>query len=237
MKILAVDTATKSCSVALIDGDTLLAESTSLIGQTHSRHLLNIIDAILKQAGLKIAQLDGFAVSVGPGSFTGLRIGISSIKGLAFCLNKPVVGVSSLQTLAWQCRPTAYLICPILDARKQEVYFCRYRFKKGRMEKLSQERVASPAEAVRGIREPCVFVGNGAKLYQQLICDGLGELAHFAAESQHTIQASAVARLSLPRFKRQETDDVHLLVPHYIRKSDAQLKIKPGKTLKSQAYS
>jgi len=233
MKILAVDTATKSCSVAVIDGGTLLAESTSFKGQTHSRQLLNIIDSVLEQAGLKIAQLDGFAVSIGPGSFTGLRIGISSVKGLAFSLDKPVVGVSTLQTLAYQCKQNPYLICPILDARKHEVYFCHYRFKEGYLEKESQERVASPTEAFREIREPCLFVGNGAKLYQEVICSGLGGLAHFAAESQDTIQASAVAWLSLPRFKRQETDDVQLLVPQYIRKSDAQLKIKTGNTLKS----
>jgi len=232
MKILAVDTATKSCSVAVIDEDRLLAESTSFEDQTHSRHLLNIIDTVLGKAGLNIAQLDGFAVSIGPGSFTGLRIGIASVKGLAFSLNKPVVGVSSLQSLAFQCCKSPYLICPVLDARKQEVYFCRYRFNKGKLKKECQERVASPAESVRGIREPCVFVGNGAKLYQELISTELEGLAHFAAESQHTIQASAVARLSLPRFKRQETDDVHLLVPRYIRKSDAEFKIKAGNTLK-----
>lgn len=236
MKILAVDTATKSCSVAVIDEDTLLAELTSVNDQTHSRQLLSIIDIVLGKAGLKIDQLDGFAVSIGPGSFTGLRIGIASVKGLAFGLNKPVVGISSLQTLAFQRRQNPYLICPVLDARKHEVYYCRYRFNSGKLEQESQERVASPAEAVRGIREPCVFVGNGAKLYQGLISAALGELAHFAAESQHTIQASAVAWLSLPRFKRQETDEVHLLVPHYIRKSDAELKIKPGNALKSQAY-
>jgi tRNA threonylcarbamoyladenosine biosynthesis protein TsaB len=233
MKILAVDTATKSCSVAVIDGDSLLAESTSVNDQTHSRQLLNVIDSVLEMAGLKISQLDGFAVSIGPGSFTGLRIGIASVKGLAFSLTKPVVGVSSLETLAYQCRQNPYLICPVLDARKQEVYFCHYRCRKGILEKENQERVASPAEAVRGIREHCLFVGNGAKLYQELISTGLGGLAHFAAEKQHTIQASAVARLSLPRFKRQETDDVQLLVPHYIRQSDADLKLRTGNTLKS----
>ena len=232
MKILAVDTATKSCSVAVIDEDSLLAESTSVIDQTHSRQLLNIIDTVLAKAGLKITQLDGFAVSIGPGSFTGLRIGIASVKGLAFSLNKPVVGVSSLETLAFQCNQNPYLICPVLDARKQEVYYCHYRYKNGKLEKESQERVASPAEAVLGIREPCVFIGNGAKLYQELISTELKGLAHFVAESQHTIQASAVARLSLPRFKRQETDDVHLLVPYYIRNSDAELKIGTGNTLK-----
>jgi len=228
-----VDTATKSCSVAVIDGDSLLAESTSVNDQTHSRHLLNIIDNVLGMAGLKISQLEGFAVSIGPGSFTGLRIGIASVKGLAFSLTKPVVGVSSLETLAFQCRQNPYLICPVLDARKQEVYFCRYRFTNGKLEKENQERVASPAEAVRGIREPCLFVGNGAKLYRELISTGLGELAHFAAEKQHTIRASAVARLSLPRFKRQEIDDVQLLVPHYIRQSDADLRLRTGNTLKS----
>jgi len=232
MKILAVDTATKSCSVAVIDGDTLLAESTSFTGQTHSRHLLNIIDAVLGQTGLKMAQLDGLAVSIGPGSFTGLRIGIASVKGLAFSLNKPVVGVSSLQALAFQCRPNPYLICAVLDARKQEVYFCHYRFVNGYLAKDSPEQVAAPAEALRGIREPCVFVGNGAKLYRELIAARLGGLAHFADESRHTIQASAVAWLSLPRFKQQQTDDVQRLVPHYIRKSDAQLNIKTGNTLK-----
>jgi len=233
MKILAVDTATKNCSVAVTDEDAILAESTSIIDQTHSRQLLNIIDTVLGGAGLSPVQLDGFAVTIGPGSFTGLRIGIASVKGLAYSLAKPVVGVSSLETLAFQCRQTPYLICPLLDARKQEVYFCHYRFNKGKLEKQIQERVASPTEVVREIREPCVFVGNGATLYQELISAGLGKSAFFAGKNQDMIQASAVARLSIERFKRLDTDDVHLLVPHYIRQSDAELKIRTGNTLKS----
>ena len=233
MKILAVDTATRSCSVAVTNDDLLLAESTTLNNQTHSRHLLKIVDDVLCNARLKINELDGFAVTIGPGSFTGLRIGITSIKGLAFSLNKPVVGISSLETLAFQCKQYPYLICPLIDARKQEVYFGRYRCKKGDLIKEAPERVASAAEAIQDIREPCVFIGNGAKLYQDFIAAELGEQAHFVAGSQHTIQASAVARLSLPRFKRKETDDVYLLVPHYIRKSDAELKIRLDNTLKS----
>ena len=230
MKILAVDTATKSCSVAVIDDESLLAESTVANNQTHSRHLLQLIDAVIGQAGLAITELDGFAVSNGPGSFTGLRIGIASIKGLAFSLKKPVVGVSSLMALAYQCRHTPYLICPVIDARKQEVYFCRYRSHNGELKQKIPEQVALPDEAVGNIREPCIFIGSGAHLYKQLIIGELGQLAHFAAENEHTIQASAVAWLSLPQFKRQDTDDVHLLVPHYIRKSDAELaigRIKP----------
>ena len=225
MKILAVDTATKSCSVAVIGGDSLLAESTVANNQTHSRHLLQLIDAVIGQAGLEISDLDGFAVSIGPGSFTGLRIGIATIKGLAFSLKKPVVGISSLMALAYQCRQKPYLICPVIDARKQEVYYCHYRSDNGELKQKSPERVALPAEAVGNIRQPCIFIGSGAHLYQQLIIGELGQLAHFAAENEHTIQASAVAWLSLPRFKRQDTDDVLLMMPHYIRKSDAELSI------------
>ena len=163
MKILALDTATQSCSVAIIDNGSLLAELTRLNRRTHSRHLMDLIDMVCQMSDLKIGDVDGFAVTIGPGSFTGLRIGISTIKGLAFPLNKPVVGVSSLDALAWQCAQSAYLICPLLDARKKEVYACRYRFKNNELIKDGNEKVASPAEAVRGIREPCIFVGNAAQ--------------------------------------------------------------------------
>jgi tRNA threonylcarbamoyladenosine biosynthesis protein TsaB len=223
MKILAVDTATKSCSVAIIDDQVLLAEKTTLTNDTHSRHLLNIVDEVIGRAALTIDRIDGFAVSIGPGSFTGLRIGISSIKGLAYSLNKPVVGVSSLKSLAVQCRRTPHLICPMIDARKQEVYFCFYRQKEGQYLKESDERVGPPAETVQGIPLPCLFVGSGAELYRQLIIRELGAQAEFAEDEQHIIQAATVARLSLARFQRHETNEVHLLAPRYIRKSDAEL--------------
>lgn len=126
MKILAVDTATKSCSVALTEDDAVLAETTTHSGQTHSRHLLNIVDAVIARAGLTLNQIDGFAVSIGPGSFTGLRIGISTVKGLAYGRGRPVVGVSSLEALSRQCPQTPQQICAMIDARKQEVYFCFY---------------------------------------------------------------------------------------------------------------
>ena len=122
MKILAVDTATNSCSAAIVDDGIACAELTTVNNQTHSKHLLHMIDTVCDMSGLKITDMDGFAVTIGPGSFTGLRIGISTVKGLAWPLNKPVVGISSLDALAWQCIPAAYPICTLLDARKQEVY-------------------------------------------------------------------------------------------------------------------
>ena len=226
MKILALDTATLSCSAAIVDNGLVSAELTTVNNQTHSKHLMNMIDTVCDMSGLKIADMDGFAVTIGPGSFTGLRIGISTVKGLAWSLNKPVVGISSLDALAWQCAPGAYLVCTLLDARKHEVYYCRYRFQDGELKKEGTEQVIAPAEVINDIRESCIFVGNGATLYKEEILEKLGELAHFAGWNQDNIRASSVAGLSLNRFIHHQTDDVALLVPHYIRKSDAELHRK-----------
>ena len=226
MKILAVDTATNSCSAAIVDDGMACAELTTVNNQTHSKHLMSMIDTVCDMSGLKIADMDGFAVTIGPGSFTGLRIGISTVKGLAWPLNKPVVGISSLDALAWQCAPGAYLVCTLLDARKHEVYYCRYHFQDGELKKEGTEQVIVPTEAINDIREPCLFVGNGATLYKEEILEKLGELALFAGWNQNSIQASSVAGLSLKRFIHHQTDDVALLVPHYIRKSDAEFHRK-----------
>jgi tRNA threonylcarbamoyladenosine biosynthesis protein TsaB len=207
-----------------VDDELLLAELTKANIKTHSRHLMDLIKTVCLTADLRVGDVDGFAVTIGPGSFTGLRIGISTIKGLAFSLAKPVAGVSSLDALAWQCAQSAYLICPLLDARKKEVYACRYRFKNNELKRDVSEKVISPTEAVSGIREPSIFVGNAAQMYRENISAELGDLAHFASRGQHTIRASSIAWLSITGFYRKQTEDVALLVPHYIRKSDAEIK-------------
>ncbi|MFV9647000.1 MAG: tRNA (adenosine(37)-N6)-threonylcarbamoyltransferase complex dimerization subunit type 1 TsaB, partial [Desulfobacterales bacterium] len=161
MKILAVDTAVKSCSVAIVDKESVLVEFTLGIEQTHSKHLMEMINTAIKLSGIIVSELDGFAVTRGPGSFTGLRIGISSIKGLAAATRKPLVGVSSLDALAMQCVFSQYLICPFLDARRGEVYFSRYRFNGDVLKKEIDEQVLPPGEAVCDINEACIFVGDG----------------------------------------------------------------------------
>ena len=223
MKILAVDTATKSCSVAIIEGGTLSAELTTLKDQTHSKHLMELIHKGLEMAGFNVVDLDGLAVTVGPGSFTGLRIGISTIKGLAHALDKPVVGLSSLEVLAWQCADRSYLICPMLDARKSEVYWATYRYADDILSRKSDENVSAPETVIQEIKEPCVFIGSGAQLYRQRLGTVLGERAHFAPASQNIIRASSVAFLSMQRFDTRDTVEAADLVPHYIRRSDAEL--------------
>jgi len=226
MKILAVDTSTTSCSVAVVDESVLLAEMTIVREQTHSKHLMEMIHAVIGFAGLAISVLDGFVVTIGPGTFTGLRIGISTVKGLAVASGRPIVGVSSLDALAEQCACSSHLICPLIDARKGEVYFSRYRVQDGVPKKEVDERVLAPGQAVRDINEPALLVGSGAQLYQELLKEKMGKWADFAKPGQHTIRASTVARLGMRRFDKTDTDDADTLIPQYIRKSDAELSLQ-----------
>lgn len=225
MRILAVDTATTSCSVAIVDKTSLLSEFTLDKEETHSKHLMDMIKASLRISGINLSDLDGFAVTRGPGSFTGLRIGISIIKGLAAALEKPVVGVSSLETLAQQVSYSQDLICPILDARKGEVYFSRYRFLNGHLKKQTKERVAPPDRAVDDLNESCLFVGNGALLYKDMILEKMGKLASFAPVIKNTIRASTLAYLSMAKFENNDTNEIEKVLPYYIRKSDAELNL------------
>jgi tRNA threonylcarbamoyladenosine biosynthesis protein TsaB len=226
LKILAVDTATKSCSAAVTEDRSLLAELTTVREQTHSKHLLRTISAVIEKAGLHISNIDGFALTTGPGSFTGLRIGMSTIKGLALALEKPVVGVSTLDALAMQGAPARQLICPLLDARKGEVYCARYRFVQGVLQKEGRERVLPPDKALADIHEPCLFLGDGAQLYRSVIQTTLGENANFSSPASNTIRAFTVARLSVKRFGSNDPDDPAGLVPCYIRRSEAELNFR-----------
>jgi len=225
MKILAVDTATKSCSVAIVDGEVVVAELTTINDETHSKHLLEMVHTVTQMSGLSLSDLSGFAVTIGPGSFTGLRIGISSIKGFAVAFDKPVVGISSLEALARQTVPSSYLVVPCLDARKGEIYFAHYRFGHGLLSQEKDEVVLPPDQVIKDIVEPCIFVGSGAQVYQDLIRQELGPNAFFAPQNCHIIRASTVAYLGMKRLENDDFDDINALVPHYIRKSDAELNL------------
>lgn len=225
MKVLAVDTATRSCSVGIFDGDRTLARLHLASGQTHSVHLMERIQTVLATAGLGPADIELYAVTRGPGSFTGLRIGVSTVKGLAEANNVPIVGVSTLDALATQVGPTTVPMRPLVDARKGEVYFAVYRVEDGHLRLESGPRAASPESAVGDVRSPCLFVGDGAALYRARIQDRLGDQARFGSPEQDIISAETVGRLALARAARGDFDDVAGLVPFYIRKSDAQLHL------------
>ena len=222
MKVLAVDTATNSCSVAIADGDRLLAEMTLVSGETHSRHLMRLIETLVHSAGLPLDRIEGFAVARGPGSFTGLRIGLSTVKGLAVDGNRPTVGVSTLAALSWQVGPTENLICPMIDARRNEVYAAFYRYHPDGPLPVDSERVADPESIVARLERPCVFIGSGAAVYRSRIIAKIGRRAQFAPPGLNPIRAAAVAILGARRLADGEADDVELLVPTYLRRSDAE---------------
>ena len=225
MKLLAVDTSTRACSVAVVDQDRLACEITTGPAGTHSTHLLSLIRMALGLAEMELHGLDGLAVCVGPGSFTGVRIGVSTVKGLAFATAKPVAAVSSLEALAQPWLPWPHLICAMLDARKGEVYAARYRARDGHLEREGREAVLSIEEALCGIHEACLFVGDGASRYREPIGVRLGPLALFPAAGQDIIRASSVAALAQVQFARKEIEDLDRLVPRYVRHSDEELKL------------
>jgi len=227
MKILAVDTSTKTCSVALVDNFSLLAEETLISTQTHSRHLMEMINNVVKLSGCKFSDIDGFAVTKGPGTFTGLRIGISTVKGLASALDKPVIGLSSLNALAMQTA-TSSLICAMLDARRGEVYSGVYRYfacdgKKRLLKNEVCETVLSVEQALYGISENCTFIGNGAVAYKETIINIMGDHAVFSPRCLNTLFASTVAYAALEKIQEKGFDSIETLIPCYIRKPDAKI--------------
>jgi tRNA threonylcarbamoyladenosine biosynthesis protein TsaB len=233
IKILAVDTASLGCSVAVTEGNRLVSEITLMRRETHSKHLMAMITNVLEAAKLDLSEIDGFAVTKGPGSFTGLRIGISTVKGLAMASGKAIVGLSCLDVLAGQLPFFSAQnkfaqnkhICAMMDARKQEVYAAFYEISESGLKRISAERVVSPEDAIKNISEPCIFVGDGAALYRELIENTLKKNALFAPEFFNIIRASAVAFFSLSRFEKNDTDDIASFVPSYVRKSDAEINL------------
>ena len=224
MNLLAVDTSTTSCSVAFFNGDRLLAEEIYTAGQTHSRHLLTIIHRILDACRCDPAGVTGIAVTRGPGTFTGLRIGISTIKGLATAIGAPVVGVSSLSALAFPFRRFNHPVVAMIDARRGEIYHAHFRGRVNRVEPIRPAAVGAPEMVAMTLPEDAVLVGSGAVLYQQVFADKCAT-ARLADTNQHVIRAASVGRLALGRFLKDDVDGIDTLIPEYIRKSDAQIQL------------
>ena len=230
VKVLGVDTATRSCSVAVLIDDQPAAELATVSDRTHSVRLMSMIRDALALAKLDLKELDGFAVTVGPGSFTGLRIGISTVKGLAFATSKPCAGVSTLEALAYPCLPWPNPICTLMDARKGEVYAGFFRGARGgRLERIGVEQVAAPETILHTIHSPHLFVGDAVAIYAVRIRAVAGGYADLAPGDLHFPKASVVAHLARDALQAADRSGPSRLIPRYIRQSDAELKIKsPG---------
>lgn len=227
MRILAIDTASEVASAAVVEDETLLGEYILNHKMTHSQKIMPMIENILQNLELDVKDIDVFAVANGPGSFTGLRIGVAAIKGLAHAVNKPVVGISTLAGLAYNLPWAEHIIVPIMDARRNNVYTASYIWDEGFRE-IGEPEAISIEECIDSCSNflDTIFVGDGVKVYGDYIKERLGGHALLAPASALRQRASSIAMLAMEKAKRGETQSYSELVPFYLRKSQAERELE-----------
>ncbi|HDO25452.1 MAG TPA: tRNA (adenosine(37)-N6)-threonylcarbamoyltransferase complex dimerization subunit type 1 TsaB [Nitrospirae bacterium] len=241
MKVLALETATIAGSVAIVDsGKGLVGEIRVDVRIAHAERLMSSVEWLLKSSRVLIDDIDAFAVSIGPGSFTGLRIGLSTAKGFAYSTGKPVIPVPTLDAFARTLPFCALYICPMLDARKNEIYTGLYKWDGSVCKKIILETAVNPQDFLKKIKEPdcrlaglsvsqacpTVFIGEGAVIYKKLIQDTLQDNAVFAPAARMSPSASSVAEIAIERSNEGAFPDPVSLTPFYIRKSEAEIRWK-----------
>ncbi|MCX7988138.1 MAG: tRNA (adenosine(37)-N6)-threonylcarbamoyltransferase complex dimerization subunit type 1 TsaB [Thermodesulfovibrio sp.] len=224
MIVLGIDTSTKYAGVAVIEDGIILAQSTLQFMASHSEKLLPEIAHILEIMKIPIETIDYYAVTVGPGSFTGLRVGVSTVKGLAFVTGKSVIPVSTLEVIARGFPHVPYPICPILDARKKEVYSALFKWHDKKLIRIKQDSVLKAEALTEWIQEKTIFTGNGLSIYKEQLAQLFGDKAIFA-ESLYSIPSAAiVALIGEEKAKEGLFISAKELKPLYLRKSEAEIK-------------
>ena len=219
MYFLAIDTATNSGGVALSRNSEIMGVIMMKTPMKYSDRIIYNIDFLLEQLGVDVNQVDCFAAANGPGSFTGLRIGLATVKGLAQSLDKPVIGLSTLECLAWRFRHADRLISPMIDARRQQVYTGLYDVSQSEIITIRPEKVGAPSELLKEEIEDCTFVGDGAEMYYQTIKAFLP--GHRAIRSDNVI-LTEICDLAYRKFIKGEVQSAGELNANYIRPSDAE---------------
>jgi len=225
MLILALDTNSSLGSVALLENRRLLAEVNLDSKQTHSEKLLPAVDYLLNSLGIEIPDIDGFALAVGPGSFTGIRIGMSTLKSFAFASGKKIAPVSNLAALAAKLElPQARLLCPMLDAKKKEIYAALFEVKARRRQEVIVQGVYSPDDFISRLPVGRIinFIGSGATAYQDKIRALCRDKARFSNRSLFI--GFEVGKLGYEILKAGEGLDFNRIEPLYLRKSQAEEK-------------
>ncbi len=224
MLVMGIETSTMQGGVALLTEQGLLSAYTLNVRATHTERLLPLIDRALRDAAITLSQVEGLAVAVGPGSFTGLRIGLSTAKGLAVASGKPLVGVPTLEAMAWTLPFCAHPVCPILDARKGEMYCALFRHEGDRLIRLMEDAALPLDGLLSRIQGRTVFLGDGLAVYGGLLKARLKDLALFPPFGHRGGSAAAVAELGCRRLLQGQRDEISELAPRYLRPSEAELK-------------
>lgn len=225
MKILGFDTSANVASVAYVKDNDLICEYTLNYKLTHSLTLMPMLEEICKSCDLNLQDMDAIAVSSGPGSFTGLRIGAATAKGLAHGLNKEIVPVPTLDGLAYNIHYTEHLICPMMDARRQQVYTALYHMEEDKLVKETDD-LAIPAEELLASLEQkkgkIIFVGDGVSVHKERIVEVLGERALFAPAHLNRQRAGAIATLGMIYYDQGKAENYKDHGPTYVRQAQAQ---------------
>ncbi|MBU3159306.1 tRNA (adenosine(37)-N6)-threonylcarbamoyltransferase complex dimerization subunit type 1 TsaB [Clostridium frigoris] len=224
MKILSLDSATQSATCAILDNSKVLGEITFNYKKQHSQILMPIIDELFKNTQMSIDDIDAFVASKGPGSFTGLRIGMATIKGLSQGTNKPFVTVSTLDSLAYNLAYTNGIICPILDALRDNVYTALYTFEDCELNRISDYINISIDELITMLKDKncnISFVGDGTTKFKEKLIANLPNVS-FAPDHLNLAKASSLGELGLKLLANGITDDIYSSVPIYLRKPQAE---------------
>lgn len=223
MKVLAIDTSTYLLGVALVDNDKVVGELITNIKKNHSLRAMPAVEQLMKECGITPKELDRIVVANGPGSYTGVRIGVTIAKTLAWSLNIPIVGISSLQLLAANGRYFPGVICPMMDARRGQVFTGLYEWDNERLVTNKEDiniLLTDWLEELHLLNKKVLFVGEDVDKFKDVIIEKLGDLAHFASWVQHNGRPSELCRLGM----EMEPQEVHHLVPNYTRLAEAEAK-------------
>ena len=224
MRIVAIDSSGLVASVAILENDSILATYSVNYKKTHSQTLLPMLQEIMQMTEFDKTTIDAIAVAKGPGSFTGLRIGSATAKGLGLALGKPIIEVPTVDALAYQLYGMS-LICPMMDARRKQVYTGFYRFEGGEMKVLKEQcaqSVEDTLDQLRKYNEPVIFLGDGVPVYHDEIMEKMGESAIFAPAHANRQRAAAVGALAQVYFAQGIYESADEFVPEYLRKSQAE---------------
>ncbi len=225
MRLLAIDSSGMVASVALVTEDTVLAEYNVNYKKTHSQTLMPMLDTIVQMIGISLEEIDYIVTSEGPGSFTGLRIGAATVKGLGLALDKPVVSVPTLEGLAMNLFGVTDLICPIMDARRNQVYTGVYCFENNQLQAVMEQAPMDMQELIsklNDIGKSVIFVGDGIPVYQSQLADCLTVAYSFAPAHLNRQRAAAVAMRGLDYITEGKIQTATEHVPEYLRLSQAE---------------
>ena len=240
MKILGLDSSGIVASVAIVEDDVLIAEYTVNYKKTHSQTLLPMLDEIAKMTELDLNSIDAIAVAAGPGAFTGLRIGSATAKGLGLALKKPLIAIPTVEGLAYNLYDISGLICPIMDARRKQVYTGIYRFTDHQL-KVVEDQMAVPMETVieklNQYGEAVTFLGDGVPVFHELIAEKMTVPYSFAPAHVNKQRAAAVAALGEIYYRQGKTETAMEHVPDYLRVSQAERERAEREAAKADADS